>query len=168
MTRVLCSRMISVAALAMAPLHKGCAAFGALPVYLKSRTHRVCRKGRSHCLSNGGAKLVGVPSPIRPDPFSAQRVQRELKGAIGFARVVERKYGLCHEQSQKAWDYVDEIYQQSQSAGDGSGGRFSNFDQRDSPRRQTVGVIKTANRAAPYDYLRTFGDAKMKGTLYFF
>eukprot|EP00579_Thalassiosira_antarctica_P017095 CAMPEP_0201946520 /NCGR_PEP_ID=MMETSP0903-20130614/54461_1 /ASSEMBLY_ACC=CAM_ASM_000552 /TAXON_ID=420261 /ORGANISM="Thalassiosira antarctica, Strain CCMP982" /LENGTH=276 /DNA_ID=CAMNT_0048489621 /DNA_START=257 /DNA_END=1089 /DNA_ORIENTATION=- len=130
--------LFSTQDVAMAPLHKGCSAFGSLPIrntnpipgyYLKSgadsfhHSHPIKRNTRPN-----------VSSSLHPGPgtlFSTQDVERELHGALEFARDMDRKHGLCTGPSQKAWNVVDEIYQTIQTLRDG--GEHSNVVQRQSP-----------------------------------
>jgi len=168
MRRITSGRTLSVVAIAMhimAPL-QGCSAFSSLPIrntnpipgyYLKSgadsfhHSHPIKRNTRPN-----------VSSSLHPGPgtlFSTQDVERELHGALEFARDMDRKHGLCTGPSQKAWNVVDEIYQTIQTLRDG--GEHSNVVQRQSPRQSARRKVVFISRTVPIE-------RETKGRRYFF
>ena len=94
--------------------------------------------------------------------FSVRDVERELKGALDFARDMDKRYGLCTEPSQEAWSHVDEVYRMMQDLRAVSeSSSVSGEQQRHASRRAVEGRRDVATRGVSIE-----GDAK--GVRYFF
>ncbi|KAL9191129.1 hypothetical protein ACHAXT_000835 [Thalassiosira profunda] len=106
-------RTLSIVAIAMfATLRKGCAAFGSLPARHKLP---MLRSQQPHHVQSRVRLHVSASLPQDQESlFSVRDVERELKGALDFARDMDKRYGLCTKPSQEAWSHVDEVYRMMQ------------------------------------------------------
>ena len=126
-------------ALHAAPVHRGCHAFGGVgvpPVIIRTANGA---SARSNAMRSGDDPIVrrvvsgtGEDIAVGSSPLSSSQaaatarqggsssstpdlVEYELERALEYARDVDKKYGLCTEQSQSAWKVVDEAYERIHS-----------------------------------------------------
>lgn len=91
-----------------------------------------------------------------------ESTENELRGALEFARDMDKKHGLCTEPSQKAWDAVDEIYRKIEAFREIGDQVVSNNARMQSTSGQNASrKVMMASRTLP-------GDGELKGTRYFF
>ena len=149
------------------PLPKACSAFSStnpihnpnLMHYSKTGSMLRPHPAKSHVRLNVSSS---VPPPNQSF-FSAQDIERELKGALEFARDMDKKYGLCTEPSKHAWALVDELYQtiealQVQESDDHSS---SNLSETQNTRENARKTVLSRSYSLP-------NERELNGTKYFF
>jgi hypothetical protein len=61
-----------------------------------------------------------ISSSMQFDFPSFKSIEAELKSALEKARDIDKRYGLCTEPSQQAWNLVDSLYAKMQNSQESS------------------------------------------------